>query len=54
MDLLVKINELDVTVMVVTHAKNLVDHFGKRVVTIENGQVVNDSIGGYVGGHAHE
>ena len=53
MDLLTKINELDVTVMVVTHEKDLVDHFGKRVVTIENGQIINDSVGGYVGGHIH-
>ena len=53
MDLLVQINELDVTVLVVTHEKDLVDHFGKRVVTIENGQVVNDSVGGYVGGQIH-
>ena len=53
MNLLVQINELDVTVLVVTHEKDLVDHFGKRVVTIENGQVVNDSIGGYVGGNIH-
>ena len=54
MDLLVQINELDVTVVVVTHEKDLVDRFGKRVVTIENGHVVNDSVGGYVGGHIHE
>ena len=54
MDLLVQINELDVTVMVVTHEKDLVDHFGKRVVTIEKGQIVNDSVGGYVGGNIHE
>ena len=53
MDLLTKINELDVTVMVVTHEKDLVDHFGKRVVTIENGQIINDSVSGYVGGHIH-
>ena len=53
MDLLVQINALGVTVMVVTHEKDLVDHFGKRVVTIENGQVVNDSVGGYVGGQIH-
>ena len=53
MDLLVQINELDVTVLVVTHEKDLVDHFGKRVVTIENGQVVYDSVGGYVGGQIH-
>ena len=50
---LVKINELGTTVVVVTHEKDLVDRFGKRVVTIESGHVINDSVGGYVGGRIH-
>ncbi len=33
--LLEKINELGTTVVVVTHEKDLVDRFGKRVVTID-------------------
>ena len=53
MSLLVKINQLGTTVVVVTHEKDLVDRFGKRVVTIDSGHVVNDSVGGYVGGHIH-
>ena len=53
MSLLVKINQLGTTVVVVTHEKDLVNRFGKRVITIEAGQVVNDSVGGYVGGHIH-
>jgi len=53
MRLLVKINQLGTTVVVVTHEKSLVDRFGKRVVTIESGHVINDSVGGYVGGHIH-
>ena len=53
MELLVKINQLGTTVVVVTHEKDLVDHFGKRVVTIDSGRVTNDSVGGYVGGHIH-
>ena len=53
MSLLVKINELGTTVVVVTHEKDLVDHFGKRVITIDSGHVVNDSVGGYVGGNIH-
>lgn len=53
MNLLVKINELGTTMVVVTHEKDLVDRFGKRVVTIDSGHVVNDSVGGYVGGHIH-
>ena len=39
--------------VVVTHEKDLVDRFGKRVVTIDYGHVVNDSVGGYVRGHIH-
>ncbi|HPE94742.1 MAG TPA: cell division ATP-binding protein FtsE [Bacillota bacterium] len=46
MDLLVRINKLDKTVIVVTHEKNLVDYFKKRVITIDNGIVVSDKIGG--------
>ena len=53
MDLLAKINALGTTVVVVTHEKSLVDHFGKRVITIDAGQVTNDGIGGYVGGKIH-
>ena len=53
MNLLVKINELGTTVVVVTHEKDLVDRFGKRVITIESGHVINDSVGGYVGGQIH-
>ena len=53
MSLLVKINQLGTTVVVVTHEKDLVDHFGKRVVTIDAGRVINDSVGGYVGGQIH-
>ena len=53
MSLLVKINQLGTTVVVVTHEKDLVDRFGKRVVTIDSGHVVNDSVVGYVGGNIH-
>ena len=53
MDLLVQINELGTTVLVVTHEKDLVNQFGKRVVTIEQGRIVSDHVGGYVGGTIH-
>lgn len=47
MELLERINtNLNKTVIVITHGKSLVDHFKKRVVTIENGSIVNDDIGG--------
>ena len=53
MDLLVKINELGTTVVVVTHEKDLVNHFEKRVVTIDKGRIISDQVGGYVGGTIH-
>jgi len=42
-----KINEMGTTVMVVTHEKELVNAFAKRVVTIEGGHIVSDETGGY-------
>ena len=50
MSLLVKINELGTTVLVVTHEKNLVNRFDKRVVAIENGRIISDGTGGYYNG----
>ena len=53
MELLVRINELGTTVLVVTHEKDLVNQFSKRVVTIDQGRIISDRIGGYVGGTIH-
>ena len=50
MILLEKINELGTTVLVVTHEKNLVNRFDKRVVAIENGRIISDGTGGYYNG----
>ena len=47
MILLEKINELGTTVLVVTHEKELVNRFSKRVVAIENGRIISDETGGY-------
>jgi cell division transport system ATP-binding protein len=47
MMLLEKINELGTTMLVVTHEKELVDHFSKRVIAIENGRITSDGTGGY-------
>ena len=47
MMLLEKINELGTTVMVVTHEKELVNRFSKRVVAIESGRIISDGMGGY-------
>ena len=47
--LLEKINELGTTVLVVTHEKELVDAFSKRVISIDTGRVVSDGLDGYYG-----
>lgn len=47
MMLLEKINSLGTTVVVVTHEKELVNQFEKRVVAIDGGLVISDRTGGY-------
>lgn len=46
MNLLIKIHKHGKTVIVVTHEKNFVDYFQQRVITIKDGQVVDDKVGG--------
>ncbi len=46
MMLLEKINELDTTVLVVTHEQQLVNRFSKRVVAIESGRIMSDEADG--------
>ncbi len=46
MNLLLKINKLGKTVIVVTHEKNLVDYYQQRVVSLRDGLIVEDRIGG--------
>ena len=45
--LLEKINEMGTTVLVVTHEKELVNAFNKRVITIDSGNLVGDGMEGY-------
>ncbi len=47
MSLLQEINSLGTTVLVVTHAKELVEHFQRRVIAIDDGLIVGDGMGGY-------
>ena len=47
MMLLEKINELGTTVLVVTHEKELVNSFSKRVIAIDAGRIISDGMGGY-------
>ena len=45
--LLEKINELGTTVLIVTHEKELVNSFSKRVVAISEGNIISDGMDGY-------
>ena len=51
MSLLEEINNLGTTVLVVTHEKDLVETFSKRVIAIDDGMVVSDGTEGY---YSHE
>ena len=47
MSLLEQINVRGTTILMVTHAKDIVDRMNKRVVAIENGRIVRDEEGMY-------
>ena len=47
MDLLSEINKLGTTVLVVTHEKELVERFTRRVIAIDEGTVISDGLDGY-------
>ena len=47
--LLEKINEMGTTILVVTHEKELVNAFSKRVIAIDGGHLISDGMDGYYG-----
>ncbi|MBR5616785.1 MAG: cell division ATP-binding protein FtsE [Oscillospiraceae bacterium] len=47
MSLLQEINNLGTTMLVVTHAKELVERFNKRTIVINDGLIVSDGMEGY-------
>jgi cell division ATP-binding protein ftsE len=47
MEILDKINLRGTTILMVTHAKDIVDQMNKRVVAIEDGHIVRDEQGQY-------
>ena len=47
MELIEQINETGTTIVMVTHAKDIVDRMKKRVVAIEAGHIVRDETGEY-------
>ena len=46
MNLLVKIHRKNKTVIVVTHERSLVDYFQQRVITLRDGKIIDDRVGG--------
>ena len=51
MSLLMEINNLGTTMLVVTHAQDLVERFHKRVIAIDDGLIIGDGMDGY---YTHE
>ncbi len=47
MSLLQEINNLGTTMLVVTHEKDLVERFAKRVIAIDDGLLISDGMDGY-------
>ncbi len=47
MSLLQEINNLGTTMLVVTHERDLVERFSKRVIAIDNGLIIHDGMDGY-------
>jgi cell division transport system ATP-binding protein len=47
MMLMEEINRRGTTIVMVTHAKDIVDRMGKRVIGIEKGKIVRDDVGAY-------
>lgn len=47
MRLLEHINNRGTMVVMVTHAKDIVDRMNKRVIAIENGRIIRDNVGNY-------
>ena len=45
--LLERINRLGTTLVVVTHEKDLVNKFQKRVISLQHGQITGDAVGYY-------
>ena len=54
MQLLYQINRRGTTILMVTHAKDIVDRMGKRVIAIDKGKIVRDDVGGAYGYYEDE
>jgi len=49
MDIFQEINNAGTTIIMATHDKEIVDSMGKRVIAIENGEIVRDELNGVYG-----
>ena len=48
MQTLKRINEDGATVIMATHARNIVNHMNRRVITLDDGRIISDvNVGGY-------
>ena len=48
MQTLKRINDDGATVIMATHARNIVNHMQRRVITLDNGRIISDvNVGGY-------
>jgi len=54
MQLLDQINRRGTTILMVTHAKDIVDRMGKRVIAIDKGRIVRDDKAGVYGYYEDE
>ena len=43
MNMLLRINQMGITVVVVTHEQHLVDRMNQRVIRLEEGRIVSDT-----------
>lgn len=41
-NLLIKINKLGTTILLTTHSKDIINHLGKRVISLDNGKIIRD------------
>lgn len=54
MSLFEEINSVGTTILMVTHAKDIVDRMNKRVITLDHGKVIGDMVGSYLEGVTEE
>jgi len=45
-DLLLRINSLNTTVILVSHDRNIINSLGKRVITMDDGKIIGDQVRG--------